>query len=45
MEGKNVLKNQKYFVDAWLVVSYFVGWLRKVKWQKQYTLQLVPQKH
>ena len=31
MEEKNALKNQKYFVDAWLEDPYFVGWLSKVK--------------
>ena len=41
MEGKNALKNQKYFVDAWLEGPYFVGWFTKVKNDKdkaRYTL-------
>ena len=25
------MKNQKYFVDAWLEDPYFAGWLSKVK--------------
>ena len=31
MEGKNVLKNQKFLLYAWREDPYFVGWLSKVK--------------
>ena len=31
MDGKNAMKNQKYFVDAWLEDPCFVEWLSKVK--------------
>ena len=31
VEGKHVLKNQKYFVDTWLEDPHFVGWLSKSK--------------
>ena len=41
MEGKNALKNQKYFVDARPEDPYFIGWSIKVKNDKskaRYTL-------
>ena len=41
MERKNVLKNQKYFVDVSPGEPYFMGWFSKVendKSQARYTL-------